>query len=75
MLIRHLNLTRVHLVWQVVAVDHAKALWYLSPLVHLSEILDQVTVQVIHSLDFVDLNNLISILVLLNGIIKSTFTY
>ena len=75
MLIRHLNLTRVHLVRQVVAVDHAEALWYLSPLVHLSEILDQVAVQVIHSLDFVDLNNLISILVLLNGIIKSTFTY
>ena len=43
-LIRHLNLVRVHLVGQVVAVDHAEALWDLSLLVHLPEILDQMTV-------------------------------
>ena len=43
-LIRHLNLVCVHLVRQVVAVDHAEALWDLSLLVHLPEILDQMTV-------------------------------
>ena len=73
-LICHLNLVRVHLVGQVVAVDHAEALWYLSFLVHLTVILDQMTVQIIQALNFIDLNDLFSILVLLNGIVKSAFT-
>ena len=73
-LIRHLDLVRVHLVRQVVAVDHAEALRDLSLLVHLPVILDQMTVEVIHALNFVDLDNLFCVLVLPNGIVKSTFT-